>query len=162
MLPTDPLRTDADALQHLMMQVSQLARRNLANTISASNLTVPQYFALAVVQRTVDGCTMSALAEATHQVSATMTGIIDRLGERGLVERRADTNDRRSRRVFLTPLGTQLMDAIDQQRQTQMQYVLGQFSPEERQFLISLMDKYLIALQTMPETLDITILRTNE
>jgi hypothetical protein len=33
---------------------------------------------------------MSSLAEATHQVAATMTGVVDRLAERDLVERQAD------------------------------------------------------------------------
>lgn len=162
MQPTDSLRADADTLQHLMMQASQLARRHLADIISASNLTVPQYFALSVVRRTPEGCTMTALADATHQVSATMTGIIDRLGDRGLVERRADPNDRRSRRVYLTTQGGTLMDTIDQQRQAQMLFVLDTFSPEERQFLISLMDKYLQAMHSTPETLEITTARTHE
>ena len=62
MPPTDSLQADADALQHVMLQASQLARRNLMDILSTFNLTVPQYMALGVIRRTEGGCTMSALA----------------------------------------------------------------------------------------------------
>lgn len=157
MPPTDSLQADADALQHVMLQASQLARRNLMDILSTFNLTVPQYMALGVIRRTEGGCTMSALAEATHQVSATMTGIIDRLGERGLVERREDSADRRSRRVYLTESGANLLTAIDEQRQAHMLDILGHFSPEERQNLIRLMEQYLLVLQTLNITQPTTL-----
>ena len=86
-----------------------------------------------------------------------MTGIIDRLGERGLVERREDSADRRSRRVYLTESGANLLTAIDEQRQAHMLDILGHFSPEERQNLIRLMEQYLLVLQTLNITQPTTL-----
>ncbi|MBN2471482.1 MAG: MarR family transcriptional regulator [Anaerolineae bacterium] len=146
---TDTLKADARALHQVMMQASLLARRGLMDTLSAFELTVPQYYALLVACRAEGGCTMSALAEATHQVSATMTGIIDRLAERGLVERREDPADRRARRVYITADGAGLMAEIAGQQDAQNLHILARFSPAERQHLIALMGKYLLALETI-------------
>ncbi len=152
MPPTDSLQADAEALQHVMMQASLLARRRLMTTLTTSGLTVAQYYTLRAVCRAEGGSSMSALAEATHQVSATMTGIIDRLAERGLVERREDPEDRRSRRVYLTEAGGQLMAAIARQQAAHHLHIMELFSAAERQHLLALMEKYVLALETLAAT----------
>ena len=48
---------------------------------------------------------MGALAQAWDCDASNVTWIVDRLEERGLVERRMDPNDRRVKAVVLTPLG---------------------------------------------------------
>jgi DNA-binding MarR family transcriptional regulator len=52
--------------------------------------------------------TMSEVAEAAHCEPSNLTGVIDKLEARGLVERRGAANDRRIKMVFLTPGGTAL------------------------------------------------------
>jgi len=49
-----------------------------------------------------DGLLPSELADKTSQDRATTTGLLDRLEKDGWIERKADTNDRRSLRIFLT------------------------------------------------------------
>ncbi|GAB4572388.1 MAG: MarR family transcriptional regulator [Anaerolineae bacterium] len=142
----------AAELQQVMLQASSLARRHLMDVLTDFNLTVPQYYALVVVRRSAEGCSMSDLAEATHQVPATMTGIVERLAERGLVARRRDAADRRSRRVFLTDAGERLLAEIDHIRHTHMAAVLEQFPPDDRQALLGLMTRYLHALEAVAET----------
>src|SRR5690348_12971483 len=51
---------------------------------------------------------MRALAEEWETDASTLTWLIDRLSERGLVERRAHPTDRRVREVVLTEQGEQL------------------------------------------------------
>src|SRR2546429_6868022 len=48
---------------------------------------------------------MGALAQSFQCDASTMTWLVDRLEERGLVERRMLPNDRRVKAVALTPLG---------------------------------------------------------
>jgi DNA-binding MarR family transcriptional regulator len=48
---------------------------------------------------------MGALADALHCDASNITWLVDRLEERGYVERRADPTDRRVRTVVLTPAG---------------------------------------------------------
>jgi DNA-binding MarR family transcriptional regulator len=52
-----------------------------------------------------DGRAMGSLAQSFRCDASTMTWLVDRLEERGLVERRMLPNDRRVKAVALTPLG---------------------------------------------------------
>ena len=51
---------------------------------------------------------MSALAERMQCDNSNITGIADRLEALGLIERRADPNDRRVKTLVLTPKGVEL------------------------------------------------------
>jgi MarR family transcriptional regulator, organic hydroperoxide resistance regulator len=51
---------------------------------------------------------MSAMAGHLHCDASNVTGIVDRLEGRGLVARHADAQDRRIKRLRLTPAGEQL------------------------------------------------------
>lgn len=53
------------------------------------------------------GCTVAKLQAATGQRASTLTGVINRLERRGLVERRLNPRDRRSFTIKLTDDGRQ-------------------------------------------------------
>ncbi|WP_430714330.1 MarR family winged helix-turn-helix transcriptional regulator [Nodosilinea sp. AN01ver1] len=55
-----------------------------------------------------DGQATSQIGEKLSQVGGTMTGVIDRMEERGLVRRERDGRDRRIWRIWLTDMGRQL------------------------------------------------------
>ncbi|MGD0198836.1 MAG: MarR family transcriptional regulator [Solirubrobacteraceae bacterium] len=55
---------------------------------------------------------MNELAAMLHCDSSNITGIIDRLEQRGLVERRPSEHDRRVKHLVLTPLGVQTRDDV--------------------------------------------------
>jgi DNA-binding MarR family transcriptional regulator len=55
---------------------------------------------------------MSALAERLFCDASNVTGLVDRLEARGLVERRSDANDRRVKALTLTPAGVALRDQV--------------------------------------------------
>jgi DNA-binding MarR family transcriptional regulator len=55
---------------------------------------------------------MSALADALHCDASNITWLVDRLEERGYVERRADPTDRRVRTVGLTAAGERARERI--------------------------------------------------
>ena len=56
---------------------------------------------------------MGELAEAMHCDNSNITGIVDRLEERGLVERRAAEHDRRVKLIALTPAGERLREQLN-------------------------------------------------
>ena len=56
---------------------------------------------------------MGELAGAMHCDNSNVTGIVDRLEERGLVERRAAENDRRVKLIALTPDGSKLREELN-------------------------------------------------
>ncbi|MDX1616796.1 MAG: MarR family transcriptional regulator [Candidatus Promineifilaceae bacterium] len=62
----------------------------------------------------LDGQSQSELALSLNVEAPTMTRVITRLERVGLVQRRADREDKRVSRVFLTERGRQLEDDIHQ------------------------------------------------
>jgi DNA-binding MarR family transcriptional regulator len=59
---------------------------------------------------------MGDLAHQMHCDNSNITGIVDRLTERGLVERRAAEGDRRIKLVALTKAGQELKDELTRRR----------------------------------------------
>lgn len=84
-----------------------LHSKGLVNEVG---LTAPQLATLLAVRR-LHPISVGALAKSVHLSQATMTGILNRLEKRGLVERSRSGNDRRSVVVELTLQGDQLVAA---------------------------------------------------
>jgi DNA-binding MarR family transcriptional regulator len=89
-------------------QISRRAREKLA----AWGVTPPQYAVLKVLWDS-DGQSGAAIGARLVIDSATITGVIDRLEEAGLLRRRADDGDRRVYRLFLTARGKELQEPLD-------------------------------------------------
>lgn len=142
--------SDALTIQSVTQRVSMASRRSLARELDKFGLTIPQWTAMrALQQHTRPGCTLNELAEAANQVAATMTGIVDRLVERGLVERQRDTQDRRALRLYLTGAGQELITQVDALQCAQVLKVIEHFSDEERSDFIRLMQLYLNHLTSL-------------
>lgn len=74
-------------------------------------LTMPQFDVIATLGNT-PGMMMSQLAEKTLVTKGTLTGIVDRLEQKGLVQRTVPPENRRCFIVELTPAGQQLFEAV--------------------------------------------------
>jgi len=59
-----------------------------------------------------DGLPTSSIGDKLQQVGGTLTGVLDRMEERGLVRRERDTRDRRIWRIWLTDAGTELQEVL--------------------------------------------------
>jgi MarR family transcriptional regulator, transcriptional regulator for hemolysin len=62
-----------------------------------------------------EGLKQSDLAEILDIQPITLTRLVDRLCDSGLIERRADPNDRRAKRLHLTEAARPLLDHIETQ-----------------------------------------------
>ncbi|MFB6458003.1 MarR family winged helix-turn-helix transcriptional regulator [Chitinophaga sp. Hz27] len=76
------------------------------------DLTPDMYFILRYLWSERDGCRQQELADKTDKDKASLTKLVDNLEKRGLVTRTADGEDRRSKRVWLTPHGRQLKEIV--------------------------------------------------
>jgi MarR family transcriptional regulator, transcriptional regulator for hemolysin len=70
-----------------------------------------QWAVLARLER-AEGLKQSELADMLDLQPITLTRLIDRLCDAGLVERRSDPDDRRAKRLFLTPAAQPVMDRL--------------------------------------------------
>ena len=76
--------------------------------------------------------TMSELCDAALITNASMTAAIDRLEERAFVERIADKQDRRVRRVQLTAQGAALIKRLYVRHERDLDEVMSGIPPAER------------------------------
>ena len=88
-----------------------------------------------------DQVTSRYLGEQTELDSATLTGLLDRLAKIGLIERRANPDDRRAILVCLTAQGGKIAGRIQAIIETENQAFLAGLTPEEGLILRSLLKK---------------------
>jgi len=74
-------------------------------------MTRAQWVVLARLDR-FEGLKQSELAEMLDLQPISLTRLLDRLCDSGLIERRADPNDRRAKRLFLTPAARPLLEQL--------------------------------------------------
>lgn len=129
--PDQRLTAGRQALRHKLMQLNWLQHRRFAQELSDLELTVPQFYTLNALVDMGGTSTMGALSKHVLQVSATMTGIIDRLVRDGLVERSRSEDDRRAVHVEITPAGRQLVSKAWERAFDGMDEVLGTMTPAE-------------------------------
>jgi len=95
----------------LIYDVAQLVRRQADKRARRHGMTRAQWAVLARLEYN-EGLKQSELAEMLDLQPITLTRLVDRLCANGMVERRPDPNDRRAKRLHLTPLARPLMDRL--------------------------------------------------
>ncbi|MDP2320277.1 MAG: MarR family transcriptional regulator [Acidobacteriota bacterium] len=85
---------------------------------------------------------MGQLAGALSCDASNVTGLVDRLESRGLIQRRPSAHDRRVKVISLTPLGTRLRASLIQ-RMTAPPANLARLSAEERRALVKLLRRLI-------------------
>ena len=74
-------------------------------------ITRAQWVVLVRLDR-FEGLKQSELADMLDLQPITLTRLLDRLSASGLIERRADPNDRRANRLYLTPAARPLLEQL--------------------------------------------------
>jgi DNA-binding MarR family transcriptional regulator len=84
--------------------LSQLLSRRFSEYLEPWKLTPFHWIVLCCLWEE-DGLPTSSIGEKLKQVGGTLTGVIDRMEERGLVRRERNMRDRRVWRIWLTDAG---------------------------------------------------------
>lgn len=103
------------------------------STASEFDLAPMQMFALKNLEPGRE-LPMSALAESLHCDASNVTGIVDRLEGRGLIERRPSPEDRRVKMIAVTEAGQKLREQIGR-RMTDPPAPIAGLSPEDQRDL---------------------------
>ena len=98
-------------LGFLLHDVSRLRRNVVDRALKPLGVTRSQWWVFAFLSRR-DGMAQVTLAHELDIGKVALGGLIDRLETSGLLERRGDRDDRRIKRVFLTPTGVGLLTKI--------------------------------------------------
>lgn len=99
------------SLGFLVHDVSRMRRTAFDQAVKPLDLTRSQWWVLAQLSRHPDDqMKQTDLARALDVGKVTVGGLIDRLEASGHVERRADPDDRRSKRIVVTAKGHQAIE----------------------------------------------------
>ena len=99
----------------LIHDVSRLRRTVVDKALRPIGVTRSQWWVLANLSRHGgEGTMQTELAKVMDVGKVTLGGLIDRLENAGLVKRQADPEDRRAKRVVMTPKGTKLLADIQE------------------------------------------------
>jgi DNA-binding MarR family transcriptional regulator len=107
--------------------------------------TLPRFDLMAQLERHPQGLKMRELSRLLMVTGGNVTGLVDRLAQEGLIERRDDPRDRRAYYVTLTAQGraqfqvmareheqwvTELFQGLEEQEMTQLWALLGQLKSQ--------------------------------
>lgn len=134
------------ALRRIIRAIDLHSRELLVNY----GLTAPQLLTLQELDR-LQPTPVGTLAAAVHISQATMTGILDRLEQRSLVERTRDVQDRRSVTVTLTKEGKKFLQSAPSLLQDRFRTRLDELEPWEQTTMLSVLQR--IATMMGAETL---------
>lgn len=127
---------------HLIRRLNQMAVSLFKEQASAAgfDLTPVQYGALSSINDT------PALDQATLALNiaydrATIGGVVDRLAQKGLVHREVSSEDRRARKLYLTPTGEETLKKLTPIVRHIQSTLLEGLDPAEQKIFVKLLKK---------------------
>ena len=141
---------DRDNLQFgwLTADTARLFRTVFARRVRELGLTRAQWLALTRVNRR-PGVSQSELADMMEIEKAPAGRIVDRLQQKGWIERRAEPSDRRVNRIYLTAQGARVHAAIAPLADATVSDALSGLSASEQSRLVALMSTVKAQLTAM-------------
>lgn len=143
-------REDQIALiDRIMRELVWHSQKQASHTLTRPEiaLTLPQMITLFAIHGS-GTCRMSTLAEITQQSAGTLTGIVDRLIDDGLVERARSASDRRVVEVMLTENGERRLREATNARQDDVRQVLESFDDTDLAEFQRLLQRFLDGVQS--------------
>jgi DNA-binding MarR family transcriptional regulator len=135
------------AIDRMIDEVAWQAQKQAIQTLMRPDLdlTLPQMITLLAV-RAHGPCRMGTLVEATRQSGGTVTGIVDRLINDGLVARAHAVDDRRAVEVALTAAGEERVRRVNIARHEDMSRLLARFDDDQLAQFERLLNMLTLAL----------------
>ena len=93
------------------MDVARLLKTYADQRARQFGISRAQWAVLIRIDRS-EGLKQSELADMLDLQPISLTRLLDRLADNGLIERRADPNDRRANRLYLKPAAKPLLDRL--------------------------------------------------
>jgi DNA-binding MarR family transcriptional regulator len=147
-------RNERIRIGFLIHDVSRLRRTAFDQRMKPLGITRSQWWVLTGVSRHGEaGITQTELAKVLDLGKVALGGLIDRLEERGFVQRRADVQDRRINRVYLMPKGNNVLEKMQKVGIEMNAKVMSGISLDQQHVLAEMlhtMKANLIAMDVVP------------
>lgn len=137
----NPFESAAAEVVVSILRTNELFQHRFGQLFRQFDLNQPQYNILRILYG--EGQPLPALEIASRMVSVVpaITGLVDKLEKKGLVERRRCERDRRVCYVGLTQHGTQLVEQLRDPNESLHQELAGHLSDGESKELLRLLEK---------------------
>lgn len=128
------------SFHYLLMATQSLFQRSVMAELNGSGLTAGQPKVLDYLGRH-DGSVQKAIAAGCQIDPATLTGLLNRMEEKGLIRRCNEDGNRRSLHVYLTEQGWAKQREVRQTMERQSEVVQAGLSEEQRTQLLDCLYK---------------------
>lgn len=144
------MREIADMPGHLVRRFHQIAVAIFHAEVAemGSDLTPVQFAALASVKANED-IDQATLAGLIAYDRTTITGVVDRLVQKGFLTRQISGSDRRARQLRITEDGVQVLASIAPAVETAQQIMLSGLDADEAEQFMRLLRKATVALNDL-------------
>lgn len=119
----------------ILNDVARMLRTYADQKAAQFGITRAQWVVLVRLDRS-EGLKQSELAEVLDLQPISLTRLLDKLCECGLIERRADPVDRRAKRLFLTPAARPLLEKLGHLGEELMATALTGVAPDSVERMI--------------------------
>jgi DNA-binding MarR family transcriptional regulator len=125
-----------------IVQAAEEMQRGLAELLKAHDLSIAQYNVLRILRGAgPEGATCGTVSENLIRHDPDVTRLVDRLDQRGLVDRARDTKDRRVVRTRITRAGAALLAELDDPVDELHSRQLGHVGSKRLADLVALLDE---------------------
>ncbi|MDP6351869.1 MAG: MarR family transcriptional regulator [Alphaproteobacteria bacterium] len=131
----------------LIHDLARLMRKSFDRRLEPLGMTRSQWWVLAFVFRQ-QGLTQSELADVLDIGKVALGGLLDRLEAKNWIERRADDNDRRIKRIYLAPQATPVIKSMTNPAQDLIADALTGLTPTQQ---AALTDMLLVVKKNLTE-----------
>ncbi|SDR01831.1 MarR family transcriptional regulator, 2-MHQ and catechol-resistance regulon repressor [Virgibacillus subterraneus] len=124
----------------VLMRASKSVEERIKKDIKSYGVSITEFTILEALYHKGD-LTVNQICDAVLINSGSMTYVIDKLQQRGLLERITSEEDRRVIHVRITNQGKKLMDDIFPQHEKVIEKVFEDVSPEELESVIDILKR---------------------
>lgn len=138
-----------------VFRAAQLLQSLLAVDLSREGITGARFAALRVIRDSAPaGCSQSELAARLEQSESSVSGLVSRMRNDGLLYRLQSKQDQRKRVLLLSDRGRRLLDCCEESHRRQMKNVLDRFDTNPLLQLGELLELLIDGLSDVQPAID--------
>jgi DNA-binding MarR family transcriptional regulator len=136
-----PFRSTAQEATIALLRTASVVNRTLARVVEPSGLSLAQYNALRIIRGAgTGGIPTLSIRERMIEEGTTITRLLDKLEEAGLIRRERSYPDRRQVLCFVSDTGRGLLDTLDPQVDSADEAVVASLTDAQLDRFIELLD----------------------
>ncbi|MGQ9492045.1 MAG: MarR family transcriptional regulator [Anaerolineae bacterium] len=126
----------SELFRKVLWQLMHASMRGFWHYTKEHGLSMTQMFILRQLLGEQGGCNVSMMGEQMGVTSAAVSQALDRLVQQGLVSRTEDPQDRRHKRIQLTPRGKQVLNEGLEARQAWIADLDARLTEDEKALIV--------------------------